>query len=108
MSDESEPCRGEPLVKDGQVIAILRPDDPEKALAEASRIEKSARLEEISHSEAERQFHAILTSQKYRYMGIACVDGKHLLNHDHTIIKGDHMRPGDSMAPYEQVMATFR
>jgi len=97
----------EPLIKDGRVMAILRPADPKAALAEARRIHRESNEGKLTSEETQDQLDQMLTAQEYRYMGIACMDGVSLLNHDYTKIVGDSMKPGDSFAPYDQVMETF-
>lgn len=98
-----------PMKKEGRILAVVRPDDPKAALEEARRIMREEADGALTHEEAEKQFNAILTSQPYRYVGIACADLPKrgelplVLNHDFTVIEGDGMRSGDSFVPYDSL-----
>ncbi len=98
------------MEKDGCVLAVIRPADPEAALAEAQRILGLSTSGELDFDETQEQFDRMLSAQEYTYVGIACGDlpkrGEQplLLNHDRTVIEGDGMRPGDSFVPYDPLM----
>lgn len=109
-------CR--PLFKGDVMLAVIRPEDPDKALAEVRRIQQEQEAGQLSPQEAEREFNLITTKQTYRYAGIAGEDGKTLLCHANPTIddaqsqrssglrpiEGDHIRPGDSFVPYVDLM----
>lgn len=99
-----EPKKLKPLVKDGRVLAVIRPADPQAAIAEARRIVRAGEAGDLSPEQQDVAFQEMLTMQEYRFMGIACIDGVSLLNHDHTKVVGDSMKPGDSFTPYEALM----
>lgn len=99
-----------PLMKDGAQLAVVRPADAKKALATAKRIVEDSQAGALSQIEADKQWGAMLHEQVYTYVGICGTapdnpgDEIPLLNHDHSRIKGDHVRPGDSFVPYKQLM----
>jgi hypothetical protein len=91
---------------------VIRPANPEQALATAKEIMRARADGEITGDEAEHRFTAMLQAQQYTFVGIACADtpalGEELLvlDNDHHVIEGESMRPGDSFVPLEQLLAS--
>jgi hypothetical protein len=91
-------------------MAVIRPGDPAAALAEGKRIAEASKAGTISAEETQAQLDRMLGLQTYAYVGILCADlpkrGEQpkLLNHDFTVIEGDHVKAGDSFTPYEPLM----
>lgn len=88
------------VVKDGNVLAVIRPADPEKALAEARAIHAL----NLSYEEAQARLDEMLSHQEYTFRGIATHDPNVLLDHEHKVIAGDTLRPGDSLVPYDDIL----
>jgi hypothetical protein len=87
-------------MKDGDKIAILRPDDPALAIKMAY-----ATQEIEDDAERERAFKNILRAQPYAFVGLVSTVGKpdrKLLN-EHGWAIGT-CKPGDSMVPYRQIL----
>lgn len=104
--------KGTPLRKDGVVLAVVRPDDPEKAIEDAREIKRASQAGEISFEEAQARFNGMLKRGVYRFVGIATNEkhpsgnGMRLLDHDHTYLD-DYTRPGDSFVSYSDVMRSM-
>lgn len=98
-----------PLIKHGHVMAVIRPEDPDAAVAEAREIQRAQDAGEITPEQAGQRFDEMLTLQEYRFVGIASRDvhpgrGPYLLDADYTRIKDGYMEPGDSFVPYDDVL----
>jgi hypothetical protein len=97
-----------PLKKDGRILAVVRPEDPKAAVAEARRIMEEEAAGKLTHEQAHAQFEAVLGLQPYRFVGLACADlpkrnEMPLLLHPSrlTVIEGDSVRPGDSFVSFD-------
>lgn len=77
----------------GYRVAVIRPDDPELALAQAR-----AAVGAVTRD----AFEAILHQQPYTFIGLAG-EGEQLLDRDRNII--GPIAVGDSMVPYEPLVA---
>jgi hypothetical protein len=89
------------LIKDGDKLAVLRPKDPQLALKLAY-----AAMEIADDAEREKAFHEVLNAQPYSFVGLMSTAGKpdkKLLDEDGWAIGS--LRPGDSFAPYKQILA---
>lgn len=94
-------------MRDGDRIAVLRPDDPQLALRLAQ--EALDEQEDKSPEERERQFQAILEAQPYRFVGCMATTGKpHPKLLDANGWPVGHVRPGDSFTPWQQVVDAGR
>lgn len=76
------------VIKDGTRLGVLRPKDPEQALATAYTIQGIADPEEAS-----RQFNEMLSHQNYTFMGLLGPDGRILDEKGWAI---GRCAPGDS------------
>ena len=85
-----------PVLKDGVRVAVLRPQDPAKALA---------RAREIQGTNDKAAFDAILTEQPYTFAGILGTRGT-VLDDDGNVIGS--LVSGDSFANLEHVLRAFR
>lgn len=90
-----------PLIKDGAVLAVIRPADPGKAIKRSYELLAERDAGRITEVELELRFGAMLHEQTYTFEGIAAADGKTLLDHNYTPIEGGTLNPGDSFVPYE-------
>lgn len=96
-------AKGKFLIKDGRKLAVIRPEDPAKALASARQVMEDERKGRITADEAHRRFNLITTEQAYTFVGVAAVDAEQMLDHDGTILD-DKLQPGDSFVDYEELM----
>jgi len=85
-------ARGTFIWKDGIRLAVVRPDDPEKAIQLAR--------EQIG-AEDPTAFELILWSQPYRYIGILGTK-EQILDNGRKII--GNVQPGDSFMCYESLV----
>lgn len=90
------------LIKDGGKLAVLRPNDPQMAL----RILRDVQLIEDPEAQAVA-FQEMLASQPYTFVGLASSVTKggaaRLLDEDGWAV--GTVRPGDSFAPYGDIIA---
>lgn len=63
------------VVRDGELMAILRPMDAAKSLAMADEVKRAQAAGTISADEAAQQFNAIITVQPHTYAGVPTKDG---------------------------------
>lgn len=89
--------------KDGDRLAVLRPDDPELSISEAKRIQSESEAGTLSPEEMERQFSAILQKQRFTYVGILGTKDAEVLDDDGKKI--GKCEPGDSFIPLGQAIA---
>jgi hypothetical protein len=88
-------------IQNGDKVAVLRPKDPQLALKLAY-----AAVEIEDDIAREKAFQEVLNAQPYSFVGLMSTAGKpdkKLLDEDGWAIGS--MRPGDSFAPYAQILA---
>lgn len=88
-------------IEEDDKVAILRPDDPRLALELSDR---AAEIEDVA--ERQQAFLSILHAQTYSYVGLLSLVGKphrKLLDRNGWAI--GHVRLGDSMVRYAQILA---
>jgi len=93
------------IYKQGRLICIIRPADPELAVARARGIQERLDAGQIAAEQAGREFAAMITEQVYTYEGLPGSDGT--LYDDKMNVIG-RVQPGDSFVPYEQVLESFK
>lgn len=87
-------------IQNGDKVAVLRPKDPQLALKLAYEA-----LEIADDAEREKAFQQVLHAQPYTFVGLMSTAGKpekKLLDEDGWSIGS--LRPGDSFAPYEDIL----
>lgn len=100
------------MMRDGKIMAVLRPQDPALAMKMADDCVEADRKGTRTPEESESAFAAILHAQPYTYVGIAehpqhkSTSLPRLLDRDSREPIG-HMQPGDSFASLEQVEEAF-
>lgn len=96
-------AKGQFLIKDGHRLAVIRPEDPRKALELVAEWRAKCAGGEYENAEAEQQaFAEILTAQIYRYVGLLDVKGR-LLDEGGWHI--GRTKAGDSFIPEYQAKA---
>ena len=91
------------VVRDGDVMAILRPDDPVKALALVDEIKRAESAGEITSEDARERFDGVITTQPYVFAGLPTVKGD--LVHPETGEKIGRVQAGDSFLSFDDVKA---
>lgn len=88
------------LVKDGKVLAVIRPSDPLRALTQAKA------LIGTSYDEAKKPFDEILSDpeQTYTFVGLATKNHGRIVDPSTGDVVGK-VQAGDSLVPYEQLLA---
>lgn len=89
--------------KDGDRLAVLRPENAELSITEAKRIQAEADAGKLSPGEVEQQFNAILHKQKFTYVGILGARDAEILDDDGKKI--GRCEPGDSFIPLGHAIA---
>lgn len=81
------------LMKEGQVLGVVRPENPAKALELARQAREANDL---------GAFDRILDVQPYTFVGVATMNPKVILDRPGgEPIPGAKLEPGDSVVPYE-------
>jgi len=83
------------VIRDGHVMAVIRPASPAMALADARTAARS-----------EQTFDAMLTSQPYTFIGLATKKRKIVDPVTGKVI--DQLQPGDSLVSHSQLVAHQR
>lgn len=78
------------VMKNGSALAVLRPEDPEKAL---DLVERGLN--------DQKSFDAILSEQKYTFVGLLRQDMK--IVHSKTRKAVDRVQPGDSFVSWKEL-----
>jgi len=94
----------EPLLVDGLVMAVLRPQDPALALNTAMKIVEDQNLGLITREQASGRMNDMLSIQEYTYLGLLGPKQEILSAHGEVL---GQMLPGDSFVPYDQLMAVM-
>jgi len=84
------------LKRDGDVLAVLRPSDPQRALEKARLAKTQEDMDKV----------LLDPTQTYTFVGLASLDAK-ILDPATGENLGD-LRPGDSFVPFEHVKALPR
>lgn len=87
--------KGQPLLHDNKKVAILRPANPEQAVARGREL--------AARGAGQAEFDALLSEQPYTFAGIWGADNnkRAILDEDNNII--GELQLGDSFADYEAV-----
>jgi hypothetical protein len=91
-----------PLIRDGEMLAVVRPEDPERAMATVRQIMEDEQSGRVAPEESERRFNGMLSEQPYTFVGIAGNNGSLFVldeSGEAKPIEGAQMQPGDSMVP---------
>jgi hypothetical protein len=62
-------------MREGERVAVIRPDDPQLALAETAAIQSDLQQGEITETEARARFERIPTLQPYTFVGFLTTSG---------------------------------
>jgi len=57
------------LIKDGEPVAVIRPNDPLKAIVQTADILDRERLGRITPQRAEKELHVLIEKGAYRFIG---------------------------------------
>ena len=89
------------LVKDGEVMAVIRPSNPQRAL------DKAMALVGTPYAEGQKAMDAILQDpeQTYTFIGLATKEGEKIVD-PVTGIVVSKMQPGDSFVSYSELNAS--
>lgn len=77
--------------KDGHTMAVIRPEDPERALR---------RSKEALTKDGAAGFNAVLSEQTYTWIGLLRKDGK-IVNLKRKVV--DKIQPGDSLVSFKEL-----
>lgn len=98
MDDET---KAKLVIRDGKVMAILRPQDAAKALAMVNEITQAEAAGDITPEEAQQRFNDVISAQPYTFEGLPTKDGD--LVDPETGEKVGRVKPGDSFLDFEDV-----
>lgn len=88
------------IVKNGKVMAVIRPSDPQRAL------DKAKAIVGMPYEQGQKAMDAILqdTSQTYTFLGLAMKKHGKIVDPETGAVVG-RTQAGDSFVPYEQIQA---
>jgi len=88
------------LVKDGKVLAVIRPSDPQRAL------NKAKALLGMNYRDGQKAMDEILQdpAQTYTFIGLAMKKHGKIVDPETGAVIGK-AQAGDSFVPYEQILA---
>jgi len=84
------------LIKNGHVMAVIRPSDPKRAIAAAYKCTNQAEMNAVLQD----------PEQEYTFAGIASKDGANLLDANTGEVI-DALQPGDSFVRFDQIEELF-